>query len=219
MKTKVCKQCNEEKAITDFYMQNIRSKSKGDHVYYNPICKACVIKKARQRNLDNYEEFKRRSRDDYRNGRVMNVQKQNSENRRLNGKFKEWQKQNPEKLKGYGLNHKTHIITKKEWLVCKEYFNNECAYCGLPIEEHYLTRLGITKLGDFHKEHVDHEGSNDLSNCVPSCKSCNSSKHTSKLENWYDENNPNFKKEKLDKIYKWIDEDSKPEQLNNNVIK
>ena len=70
----------------------------------------------------------------------------------------------------------------------KKYFNNECAYCGLPLSEHYFTRKGVTKLGDFHKEHVDHEGLNDLSNCVPSCSECNSEKNKKIFEKWMEMN-------------------------------
>jgi len=33
-----------------------------------------------------------------------------------------------------------------------------------------------------HKEHVDDNGANDLSNCVPSCQSCNSTKNLKTLE-------------------------------------
>jgi hypothetical protein len=78
----------------------------------------------------------------------------------------------------------------------------------LPIEQHYYTYAGETKLGDFHKEHVNHEGSNDLSNCVPSCKLCNTSKHVQELEEWY-KRQPYFSEERLQKIYKWINEDWK----------
>lgn len=60
---------------------------------------------------------------------------------------------------------------------------------------------------DLHKEHVDDSGANDLSNCVPSCQSCNSSKNIFSLEEWYTEDNLNFTEERLSKIYRWLNED------------
>ncbi len=72
------------------------------------------------------------------------------------------------------------------------------------LNEHLLTYNET-----LHKEHVDHEGSNKLNNCVPGCKYCNSSKKDFSLEDWYDENNPNFNQERLDSIIKWITEDYK----------
>lgn len=122
---------------------------------------------------------------------------------------KEYYKNNPDKFIEYNQNrqHKNHKITKQEWDNCKRYFNNTCAYCGLPLSEHYYTRKGITKLGDFHKEHVDHEGDNDLSNCVPSCGSCNDHKWKFKFDVWYNEENEKFSQERYDKIIKWLEED------------
>lgn len=91
--------------------------------------------------------------------------------------------------------------------MCKQYFNYECAYCGLPLEEHYIIYAGNLILGDFHKEHVDHFGSNDLSNCVPACKSCNSSKHDFEFNKWYNTDNHKFNIERYNKIIKWLNVD------------
>lgn len=103
--------------------------------------------------------------------------------------------------------HKNHNITDEEWIACKEYFNNECAYCGLPLREHWIMYSGNKILGDFHKEHINDNGSNDLSNCIPSCKSCNSQKWETPFEQWYNKNNPRYTKEKFKKILKWKQKD------------
>jgi hypothetical protein len=105
-------------------------------------------------------------------------------------------------------------MSKREWISCKSYFINEngawcCAYCGLPIEEHFKTYNGELKNVDFHKEHVIHNGADDLSNCIPSCQSCNCQKWEFQLEEWYNESNPNFTQERLNKIYKWLQFDYK----------
>jgi hypothetical protein len=111
-----------------------------------------------------------------------------------NGKNKQWQQQNPDKLRSYGKQHRNHDISNLEWELCKEYFDHSCAYCGLSEKVHkeiYKQQL--------HKEHVDHKGANDLSNCVPACRICNSLKHIFMLEDWYSETNERFNKDRLDK--------------------
>ena len=108
----------------------------------------------------------------------------------------------------YRIMNKKHNISNEEWELCKQYFNHQCAYCGLNIEEHYIKFNGKIQLGDFHKEHFDHNGSNELDNCVPSCKECNSSKGDKEFEYWY-KIHPKFTYERLNKISKWLDKDYK----------
>lgn len=129
--------------------------------------------------------------------------KENSKRWRESGKLKEWQKKHKDKLAQYRNNHRKHEITEKEWESCKKYFNYSCAYCGMTEEEHkkrYRQQL--------HKEHVDHEGANDLSNCIPACKNCNSSKHDQNFNDWY-LNNANYNEYRYNKIIKWLNEDYK----------
>jgi len=133
---------------------------------------------------------------------------------RENGGRKKWEDNNRDKLKQYRELHKNHEISKKEWQACLKYFNNSCAYCGMSNEDHkkkYKQQL--------HKEHVDDNGSNKLDNCVPSCKLCNSSKKGFILEEWYYKNDfSNHTKDRLDKIYKWINEDYKNNKSNKKDI-
>ncbi len=49
----------------------------------------------------------------------------------------------------YQKRKKKHRLSKQEWKSCKEYFNNECAYCGLPIEEHFRKYAGKLQKIDF----------------------------------------------------------------------
>jgi len=62
------------------------------------------------------------------------------------------------------------------------------------------------QLGDLHKEHIDDNGKDDLSNCIPSCKSCNSSKWKFDFEDWY-KKQKFFTEERYNKIIKWLKED------------
>lgn len=204
---KMCTICNQWFLATEenFYKNNQATENTLDKLH--PYCKECEIKKNRKWAVDNPERKKI-------SGRKYVPKKENqrrvSQKRRDTGKYQKWLKDNPDKLKEYGLKrmNKNHKINKREWKACKSYFNNCCAYCGLPIEQHKKKYNGILKNMDLHKEHVNHEGANDLSNCVPACNFCNSSKKTHDMEKWYREQSF-FSEEKLIKIYKWLNEDYK----------
>lgn len=179
-------------------------------------CKECRKQYQRQYKENNREEDLKKQRE-YQKKNKKKLNKRSREwaeenpNRNQNN-LKLWHQNNPTKALEYNKRrrqHKKHNITKSEWENCKKYFNYQCAYCGLPLSEHYYTRKGITKLGDFHKEHVDHEGTNDLSNCIPSCGSCNNKKWEYKLDEWYNENNFRFRHERYDRIIEWITKDYK----------
>jgi hypothetical protein len=209
---KTCIKCGESKPETTeyFYETNDKKSLQGS-------CKECAKKQARERKRQNKE----RSHELYKQYYAKDKQ-------RYKDNSKRWKKENPDKNKEYGKNFresednkdtlkgysekrkvKNHKISNKEWKACKEYFNDSCAYCGLHISEHFNMYAGELKLFDFHREHVDDQGTNDLSNCVPSCKSCNSEKHTSTLSDWYNSNNPKYCLEREVKILKWIEVDYK----------
>ena len=176
-----------------------------------PRCKRCEIKRVVEREYiyaDKRKEYQLKRY--YENPKDNKSKKDASKKARLKGLSKKWQQNNPDKVKKYNsiYSNKKHTINNREWLDCKKYFNNQCAYCGLLKEEHFITRNNITKLGDFHKEHIDPNGKSDLGNCIPSCRKCNDSKHTENMEKWY-KKQEFYSQDKLNKIYKWINEDYK----------
>ena len=191
--------CNLE----NFYKNN----SSPDGLY--PYCKRCNVRKTVKYQRENKERTRKYNKENIKKESVRERRHGYVTDRRYSEKYKEWQLNHPDKIKEYRLNreqNKTHKINSKEWTSCKEYFDNECADCGLPLDKHFNMFAGEIKLTDFHREHVNHSGENDLSNCVPSCKGCNSSKGTHILEEWYIRQKF-YSKEKLDKIYKWLNED------------
>lgn len=222
----VYKRCNSHKEF--FPNEDEWSPCTEEYFYKNkingldglyPYCKKCSIKKMQGWRKDNPEKYKLDNAEYKKNHHeeviefTKNWRKENDQH--VKDYIKQYQLDNTEKLRGYGLNRaiKNHDITSTEWISCKEYFKNEegiyiCAYCGLPITEHYNMRKGISKLFDLHKEHVDDDGLNDLSNCVPSCVSCNSQKWNFDMEEWYQQQDF-FSNDRLNKIYKWINEDCK----------
>ena len=61
---------------------------------------------------------------------------------------------------------------------------------------------------DFHKEHKDDKGANDIRNCIPSCRDCNCSKWSFEFEEWYKEKDF-FDEERYNKIIQWTTNDYK----------
>ncbi|MGR6760296.1 HNH endonuclease [Paenibacillus sp. T2-29] len=192
-----------------FYSQNRNSKKRGEYIYYYPECKECSIKRSLNWQLDNHEHYLQQKHI-YNTSQTKNSEswrqreREHSREQRLGGYHKDWRKRNPEKLKRYSqvYSNKKHDITTKEWIACKSYFDHMCAYCGMSEKEH----KDLFKQ-QLHKEHVDCNGADDLSNCVPACRSCNSSKHEFRLTEWYDKKNKYFLTERLEKILLWINND------------
>lgn len=129
-------------------------------------------------------------------------------------RFKEWRQKYYATEKGKALNKK-HIHLRKSrkantiynytediWEETLEHFNNKCAYCG-----------DATK--DLQQEHViplSKGGYYTKQNIIPACQFCNISKHNRNLMDWYP-NQPNYSKDRLDKINKWIGVKNNIQQL------
>lgn len=200
---KQCKICKETKPLDEYYsIEKTNSKGK-EYTYFFPHCKKCNIEKAKNSNFDKelHKELCRQWRNRPENR--GSIRKHLNKYRDKGGQL-EWQRNNKDKIQEYANQHQSHEITTKEWESCLKYFNYSCAYCGISQED------AKEKYNNyFHKEHVNHKGSNDLSNCVPACKSCNSKKWTYELEEWYKTGNPNYQKRRLNKILKWTNKEYK----------
>ena len=208
-----CKEWKEEN-VKNFYIVNKKAKV----IKFMPECKMCSKKRSLQTRNENLERSRQTKQDWYdRDNNAKKVKTYNRDYYLQNPEKKlqiasEFRKNNKDVIKRYVQNksqHGTHTITVKEWKACKEYFNNECAYCGLPVTEHYGTYRGVRKLFDFHKEHAIHKGSNGLDNCLPSCGQCNSEKNVFSIDEWYNKGNIKYLQQRYDKIQKWLNEDYK----------
>lgn len=176
-------------------------------------CKICLRNKQLNYKKQNRETLNKKTREWYERNRS-----------RENKKAREYYKLNKDSIKKYFSNYqksekgreilrhhaskrtanKKHLITDSEWNNCKKYFNYKCAYCGFIEQEHrekYNQQL--------HKEHVVHDGVNNLRNCVPACKVCNSEKSTHTLNYWYNKNNIHYNQDRYFKIYTWLRYDHK----------
>jgi hypothetical protein len=177
---------------------------------FNTYCKKCVVEKSCDWRTKNPERRKLLEQK-YWLSSYGRLRRRNSEKRRrANGKAQEYQRTHKDKIKQYNKDryNKNHIIGKQEWEDCKKYFDYKCAYCGFPLENHYIKYRQEIRKSDFHKEHVQHDGEKDLSNCIPACKDCNTSKWAFDMETWYRQQDY-FSEERLNKIHKWLNEDYK----------
>lgn len=182
----------------NFYLMNKQFPERG----YTSRCKSCNAKNNSEHQKSNKERYYQ-----YKTGWYKSNPKKAKEQRadwhqehkekRIDD-HRRFAKTNPEKIREYNQSHRNHDITKREWENCLRYFNHQCAYCGITEEEslkRYKQRL--------HKDHYDCEGANDLSNAIPSCKSCNSLKHKDDGKTWFMEQEF-FKQDNLNCIDLWI---------------
>jgi len=101
-------------------------------------------------------------------------------------------------------NRSHHNILDSEWYCCKNYFDFSCAYCGMSYSLHREMHNQ-----DLHKDHFEPQGGNKLDNCVPACKSCNTSKNYFDFYKWYPNRCEGYTKEREQKILRWINKDYK----------
>lgn len=199
---KLCKICEEFLPMEENFYFNKTNFTDG----HTPYCKECTKEKSGKWIEENYERYLEIKRKQNTNEVSRAIHREMGRKRRKDGRRKEWELRSKDKLRGYAIYrhmHKSHAISDEEKNLCKQYFNFECAYCGLSEEEHrdeYNQQL--------HMDHVDSEGANDLSNNIPACKICNSSKHTQSLDDWY-LNKSFYTEERYQKIESWLQNDHK----------
>jgi hypothetical protein len=196
-----CTACEDwfTETLEYFYLHNKKHPEKG----FSSECKLCVSKRNSKWQQDNPEWTKQNAKQKYENKKPYYNNLARESVRRNPEKIKAnqtaWRRRNPDKLKFYGQKHQNHKLTLKEWYECKKFFNFRCACCGITWEENFEKNKQ-----DFHKDHLYHQGRNDLKNCIPLCTSCNTKKHQFTINQWFNENNINYIFERYHQIYLWI---------------
>ncbi|MEM4994877.1 HNH endonuclease [Priestia sp. SB1] len=208
---KICKVCNIEKPLSEFYSQEKKKANGEKYIYFRPDCIECTIERGRINQLKKSDYYKEYRKNYYKVNKEAQRLRKRKWRRESRGYIREYHKnyysENKEKFANYNKTrqNKNHEISNEQWSMCKEYFGDSCAFCGLTVEEHKEKHSQ-----DLHKEHVVHNGADDLSNCIPACKDCNSRKWVHPLEYYYnEEHHEDFTKERLEKIYRWLEEDFK----------
>ena len=199
---KLCRLCEEWlPSNTEYFYKNKSSKIDGLHSW----CKKCSTKKSLKWKAENPEKVVEYRRDlkerDPDRVRATRKKSYNKNKEREQMRVRQWQRDNKDRIREYNLNrsNKNHDITEQEWLDCLEFFNHSCAYCGIN-EFDILKEQGQL----LHKEHVEHNGVNDITNCVPACRSCNSRKWEFEFSEWYTPKNPSYSKRRENEIVKWL---------------
>lgn len=197
-----CSKCKKwlPENLSNFYMRN---KSKSE-MGYAPECKECIILRSQKYNANNAQKRRDTSKKQYITNKDYFKEK-NRRNKKLKPEFyrnieKSWQNRNKDKIKKYYTKHRNHDISQQEWQDCQKAFNYQCAYCGKTLDEQYEQNHE-----QFHKDHVDDDGYNDLRNCVPACTQCNTRKHKSSILDWYTQQEF-YSLSRLNKINWWMEQ-------------
>jgi len=211
---KTCSDCGETLPLSEYYSVNQTTKEGEKYKWYMRCCKECNKNRTRKWRKENTDGYKKQYTKLNNTEKQKEKLKKSNRERRESGKYREWQqsfegKQYLNVYNGYRRQNKTHLITDEEWRKCKKYFNNRCAYCGV-TEDKAIETQG----NRLHKEHAIHNGANDISNCIPSCKRCNSRKWANDYTDWYTEENPVFNQNRLTKIKNWLERDFEKHQIN-----
>lgn len=181
-----------------FYVNNT---SKVDGLY--PHCHRCGSQKAIQQWKDDPLKHREAHKRYEKTSKFKKWMRKNQED--MKEYRKDYRKTNKEKMKYYNEQHRNHDITENEWRNVQNYFEYICAYCGKTLEDQKKQNKE-----QFHKEHVEHDGYNDVRNCVCACTNCNSTKRKRKIQELFESGDiENFTQDKYDKIMLWCKEDYK----------
>ncbi len=172
---KFCMGCGEEFPATTDYF---RIKNKDGKFGLTGQCKKCLCEIDKMYYRDNKKE--------------------------LTEKNKIWKNNNKEKVRSISImaQQKRKAQAAKiefnfsgdEWNQTKKRFNNECVYCGKQ-----------TKLTQDHFWPLSRGGGYTKFNIIPSCQSCNSSKHNKPFEEWYP-THESYSPEREAKIYQYFEQ-------------
>lgn len=205
LKSKICNVCKIEKPITDFY--------KCGNGGFRSYCKKCANEKSRQYQQKNRDEIIARKRRYHKQHKeeidAYNKQYYIDHSDEVKRRVNEWESNHPNQSKDNQVMyfHRarskkagiTSTFTRKEWVLCKEHFSINgmicCAYCGKQI----------SRATQDHIIPFEQGGENIKNNIVPSCISCNASKGTKNMHEWFTQQ-PFYSKEREDKIIAYINQ-------------
>lgn len=153
---KWCSSCKTVKPIEDFHKNGYTIKS---------FCKECERKRVLQSATNNHyydrPDVKERK-------RIQSAECLRRQYATEEGRQKALMKSHNRRTKIQG------IVTVAEWKETLEYFDNSCAYCG-----------NTDKITQDHIVPIANGGLNTKHNLVPACKTCNCSKGSKPLVQWY----------------------------------
>lgn len=169
---KFCPKCKIEKDFSEFYKSNFFKDTDG----FCRICKKCKFEQDKK-----YREKHKKERKKYLEKNKQILEKKHKEYRQKNRdkRRKDDRKRRIKELNSEGSH------TELEWLNKKKEYNYRCVYCGRHEEvlcKKYKDKRWW-KLTEDHVIPISKEGSDFISNIVPACISCNTSKKAKLINN------------------------------------
>lgn len=207
MEMKICPGCGKElPATTEYFTVDKKTKSG-----LRPRCKECD----RQYRLENKDRIKKYY-EENKEALVEYSRKYREENRgRIKKHKRKYCEKNKERMKKYNRKHREEnkeyyrsymqrrrslkntlvsTLTINQWQHAQSYFNHGCAYCG-----------SATTLEQDHFWPLSRGGGYTVTNIIPACRSCNSSKHNKLFEEWYP-THESYSPEREAKIYEYFEQ-------------
>lgn len=173
---KYCPKCGQTKAITEFHKNGSTLRS---------FCKECEIKRSKL-NKESTGYYRR-----------PEVRAKRNEDSRLCKQAKYRFDEEYRIAELIRCHNRRKLVTETtltplEWLSIVEQFNHSCAYCGT---KHNLTMDHIVP--------ISKGGKTTANNIIPACSSCNSSKQTKDVVEWYTKQ-VFYNKDRLESIIKFV---------------
>lgn len=176
---KICFSCNRELPLTNEFFHRANRNKNG----FTSRCRECIKKysshyylEKRNKILERCKIYNKTNKEKI--SKYYKIYCKSSKERVRKSNYKKTNKDKTNLNTQKRRNAKKNLIssfTYNDWLVCRKFFNNKCAYCGkskvLLTQEHFIP---ITKGGNYTKDNI-----------IPVCLSCNSSKNNSDFSKWY----------------------------------
>ena len=175
IKYKKCTKCGEEKELSSEYWHRRKSSKDG----YKGQCKECVKEYGKQYRKDNAEEIAEYSKQYDKQYRADNAEEL-AEYRKKYYQSEQGRKSiaRANQLRRARINSLPDTLTTEEYEENLDHFDYKCAYCECELtpDNHHMEHVYPISRGIY---------GTTKENCIPSCESCNSSKHAKTLAEWY----------------------------------
>ena len=186
IKYKVCSTCETKKELNAEYWH----RQKGSKDGYRSQCKECRKITSKEYVAKNKEKITRYREQYYENNKEYFSEYRKQYRAKNKEYFSEYQKQYLQSEQGRKnharakQNRKARINSLPNTLTIEQYdenldhFDYKCAYCECELtpDNHHMEHVYPISRGVY---------GTTKENCIPSCESCNSSKHAKTLAEWY----------------------------------